>query len=143
MLNMEKACLASWPRRMLSAVDRAVQRFLLDPPCIVGEELRAKPGVASRDLLRLAHVNQRYLDMLLSIRCPNAVEQPATLGVCAFALAIRGWLRQIQIHSACYTYIQRRRNVIHDVIGPSAGDTGSRSCCSGAQRCRPSRLFWQ
>ena len=48
--------------------------------------------------------------------------RPESLGVYAFALAIRGWLRQVHIHSAYYKYIARMlQNAAHTSRGTGDG----------------------
>ena len=62
---------------------------------------------ADTDPLRLWHIDLRVLEILLSTRWPeDAFKQrrPKTMGSLAFALAIRGWLRQLHIHSATYKH---------------------------------------
>ena len=91
----------------MESVSTAVENFLGDTTSPVPEALRTKLGCADTDLLRLAHVNLRFLERLLCLRWPDGPPRPPTLQLYAFALAIRGWLRQVHIHSAYYKYIVR------------------------------------
>ena len=94
-------------RKMNGSVATAVENFLADPPSPVPEALRTKLGFSDTDLLRLAHVNLRFLERLLCLRWPDGPPGPPTLQLYAFALAIRGWLRQVHIHCSYYKYIAR------------------------------------
>ena len=107
MSSPEVAALDGIARSMNDSVAAAVENFLADPPSPVQEALRTKLGFVDTDLLRLAHVNLRFLERLLDLRWPDGRHRPATLQLYAFALAIRGWLRQVHIHSAYYKYIVR------------------------------------
>ena len=106
--HRERACLDGYAARMMENVMAAIDSFTSDPNWASLDTLRTKLGFADTDLLRLAHVQTRLLQRLVWLRWPEAgTLNPPSSGVCALALAIRGWLRQVDVHAACYHYISR------------------------------------
>ena len=103
----ETAILDGYARVVMNGVSAAIDNFLGEPPTPLPEALKIKLGYADTDLIRLAHVNQRFLERLLCLRWPNETPRPESLGLLSFALAIRGWLRQVHIHCAYYKYISQ------------------------------------
>ena len=54
-------------------------------------------------------MNQRFLERLLALKWPTGTPRPQTLHLYSFVLAIRGWLRQIHIHSSFYKWMARQQ----------------------------------
>ena len=107
MRNNEIACLDDHAKRMYDKVHAAITNYIAEPPEPLTDAFRTKLNFADTDLLQLWHINLRFLEILLSTRWPeDAFKQrrPKTMGSLAFALAIRGWLRQLHIHSATYKH---------------------------------------
>ena len=102
----ENATLDANARALRKDVQTAVETFLGSTTAPLPGPLARKLNFADTDLVRLAHVNQRFLELLISIRWPQERPSPKWIGVSAYALAIRGWLRQVHIHSSFYRYIE-------------------------------------
>ena len=77
----EVAALDDYARAMCDLVSTAIENFLGDPPGPLSEAFRTKIGFFDTDLQRLAHVNLRHLELILSERWPNWYERLASLGV--------------------------------------------------------------
>ena len=92
------------------------------------EPTRNKLRLAEEDLLRLTHVNERFLERLLCLRWPEQTPRPPSLGVLACAMATRGWLRQLRIHNAYYRSIATTEGYLATLAqGPRARPSGSRA----------------
>ena len=107
MRKKEIAYLDGHAKRMYDNVHEAITNYIAEPPQPLTDAFRTKLNFADTDLLRLWHTNLRFLEILLSARWPeDAFKQrrPKNMGSLAFALAIRGWLRQLHIHSASYKH---------------------------------------
>ena len=107
------AALDGFARTMNAKVAAAVEEFARAHTADVPEALITKLGFSETELLRLANVNLRLLEWLLSLRWPDGFARPRTLGVYSFTLAIRSWLRQVHIHSAYYKWLQRELSATH------------------------------
>ena len=109
MINCETPILGSAARQINNNLQDAIAHFIDTHGATISDALKAKLGYADTDLLRLWHVNLRYIEYLLSRRYPGKEYQKEPrlpiLDVVPFILAIRGWLRQIHLHSAYYKYM--------------------------------------
>ena len=125
MRRSEIASLDGYAKKMYDNVHFATQNFIAEPPAPVPDPLKTKLNFADTDLLRLWHINLRFLQILLSLRWPEeALNQrpPQFIGVLSFALAIRGWLRQVHLHSAYYKSVTHMQQSIAG--NPSRGPAG-------------------
>ena len=110
MVNCETPTLGNTARHINKNLQEAIQHFIDLHGTTMSDALKAKLGFADTDLLRLWHVNLRYVEYLLSLRFPGKEYQQEPrlpiLDVVPFILAIRGWLRQNNQHSAYYKYVK-------------------------------------
>ena len=134
----ENVCLDGFARRMMENVIEAIGIFLDEPQCPAPQDMQTKLAFAYTDFLRLAHVHKRLLQRLLWLRWPVDTPNPRSLGVCAFALAIRGWLRQVDVHAAYYRYMSRLKRT---AAASASGGSGTDSELAST-RARP-KPAWQ
>ena len=133
MRRSEIASLDGYAKKMYDNVHFATQNFIAEPPAPVPDPLKTKLNFSDTDLLRLWHINLRFLQILLSRRWPKdalELQPPKFIGVLAFALAIRGWLRQIHIHSAYYKSVSHLQQTI--ASNPSRGPAGDENQLAAA-----------
>ena len=114
--------LDTYGQGMLEAVSIAVDHVLSDPTVELTAALRTKLGYFDTDVLRLANVNKRYLQFLLAQRWPTDAPSPEKIWIFAMAMAIRGWLRQVQIHGAYYKHMQTMQGSAYVSTSASRGD---------------------
>ena len=119
MRKAEEVSLDGYAMRLYENVATAIENFLGDPSAPVSEALRTKLGFVDTDLMRLAHVNLRYLEWLLYLRWPEERRRSTYIGVLAMNFAIRGWLRQAHIHNGFYKYFLEMQ---HSAAASSRGD---------------------
>jgi len=106
-LTPEVICFDEFTQTFFHAVTLAIENFIQETQGPINSPFRVKLGFYDTDLIRLWNVNHRYLKMLLYRRWPGGLpggEEPRGLGAHAFGLALRGWLRQLQLHHGFYKY---------------------------------------